>query len=391
MPPVAHNLPRRLSEVRSLANLSQADLAKQVGVSPSLISHWEKGSRSPSETQLLELARQLGVALDYLLNSEVRPHFQFRAKASRHPEQTPAIERALLDASQQIHFLDTALRLAQKAPRPFSLMAEFNSIPDLPNFTAHMRETLKLNQRVTLAEMKQALSEWNVFVFEWNMPWHLSGMSFRGPFTVIFINHAHIPARRLFTLSHEFAHVLFHLGRGQSDPTAPGSHDTEVSIASHRDPLEKQANAFAGEFLLPTAAVQQLVKTYGPLLKDPAHLEAAARSFNVSRDALFYRLTQLNVFRWTERSRYFSGTFAPPALPLHRLEKAAELEEQVDASFLQTALALHRNDQITTGKLAEWFAAPRHVVDDYLASLDQETDLTISNDASPADDAPAEE
>jgi Zn-dependent peptidase ImmA (M78 family)/transcriptional regulator with XRE-family HTH domain len=374
---IQHNLPARLTEVRSLASLSQAELAKKVGVSSSLISHWEKGTRVPSQAQLLELARNLGVALDYLLSSVVRPQFRFRAKASPHPEQTPAIERTLLDASQQVHFVDTALRLAGKAPTPFSLLAQFTSFKELPNITSHLRETLKLNRRVTLGELKQALSEWNVFVFEWNMPWHLSGLSFRGPFTVIFINHEHPRTRRLFTLTHEFAHVLFHLGRKTGEPSAPDADDTVVSIASHRDPLEKQANAFAGEFLMPTSELLQLVDDYGSRIREPAHLEAEARSFNVSRDALFYRLTKLGVFDWTEKSRYFPGGFETPALPEHRVE---EIEPQVDPAFRHLAISLLQADKITTGKLAQWFFAQRHIVDNYLAKLAAETDIAISND-----------
>lgn len=381
-----HNLPARLTEVRSLANLSQAELAKKVGVSSSLISHWEKGTRVPSPAQLLELARNLGVALDYLLSSVVRPQFRFRAKASPHPEQSPAIERTLLDASQQVHFVDTALRLAGKTPTPFSLLAQFTTFDELPNITSHLRDTLKLNRRVTLGELKQALSEWNVFVFEWDMPWHLSGLSFRGPFTVIFINHAHPRTRRLFTLTHEFAHVLFHLGRdipagkkGKDDSDA-GPNDTVVSIASHRDPLEKQANAFAGEFLMPTAELLRLVDDYGSRIREPAHLEAEARSFNVSRDALFYRLTKLGVFDWTEKSRYFPGGFETPPLPEHRVASADDVEAQVDPTFRQIAISLLQADKITTGKLAQWFFAQRHVVDNYLAKLAADTDMTFLSD-----------
>jgi transcriptional regulator with XRE-family HTH domain len=77
-----HNLPKRLSEVRTLANQSQTELAGKLGVSASLISHWEKGTRTPDESQLLDLARHLGVALDYLLNSEIRPHFKCRAQTT---------------------------------------------------------------------------------------------------------------------------------------------------------------------------------------------------------------------------------------------------------------------------------------------------------------------
>lgn len=369
-----HNLSARIAEIRALVKLSQAQLAKKLGVSNSLVSHWEKGTRTPSESQILELARQLGVALDYLLNAEIRPHFQPRTQVTS-PDKD-LIDRTLLDASMQIHYLDTAHRLAEKAPVPFSLCADFDSFANLPNITSHLRDTLKLNRRVTLDELKQALSEWNIFVFEWNMPWPLSGLSFRGAFTVIFINHAHTPARRLFTLAHEFAHVVFHLGR--QDRERKERVNTLVSLASCREPTEKQANAFASELLMPRAALEDLIKAHGSRLREPASLQALAQHFNVSRDAIFYRLTQLDFFRWTEKSRYFNGKFNPPEIPSARVAASEHLDLQVDPRFRDLALALYQADTISTGKLAEWFFAPRNIVETYLDDLGSAKENAIS-------------
>jgi len=371
-----HNLPARIAEIRALVELSQAQLANKLGVSTSLVSHWEKGTRTPSGSQTLDLARHMGVALDYLLNAEIRPHFQPRTCVTS-PDQD-AIDRTLLDASMQVHYLDTAHRLAGKAPAPFSLCADFDSFDNLANITSHLRDTLKLNRRVTLDELKQALSEWNIYVFDWQMPWHLSGLSFRGAFSVIFINYKHTPARRLFTLAHEFAHVVFHLGREQTETKERMS--TAVSLASCRDPIEKQANAFAAELLMPRADLEKLVKTSDSRsrLRDPACLEAVAQHFNVSRDAIFYRLTQLDVFRWTEKSTYFVGKFTPPAAPEHRVEDPKKIDRQVDPRFRDLALSLHQADKISTGKLAEWFFAPRHVMEEYLTELSSAKENAIS-------------
>ena len=208
------------------------------------------------------------------------------------------------------------------------------------------------------------------------MPWHLSGLSFRGPFTMIFINSAHSAARRLFTLAHEFAHVVFHLGREDRDTRK--RVDTVVSIASHRDPQEKEANAFAGEFLMPRADLQSLVETYGERLKEPSCLQAVAQHFNVSRDAIFYRLTQLDVFRWTEKARYFRGDFQPPEPPTVRVEK---IDAQVDGRFRDLAICLHQAGEISTGKLAEWLFTPRHILEEYLAELAREKFMGISDGA----------
>lgn len=372
-----HNLPLRLSEVRTLAKLSQSELAGKLGVSGSLISHWEKGTRTPSETQLLDLARHMGVALDYLLNAEIRPSFKCRAQPSS--PQRDAVEKTLLDASTQVHFVDAAYRIAGKIPKQFILRADFGSAEALPNVASHLRDTLKLNRRITLDEFKQALSEWNIFVFDWAMPHHLSGVSFRGAFSVIFINHLHSPARRLFTLAHEFAHVVFHLGR-DNNASPQNRMDTEVSIASNRDPLEKQANGFAGEFLMPRADLESLVDKYGSRLREPAMLEAAARHFNVSRDAIFYRLTQLKFFKWTDKAAYFGGSYPLQDAPPLRVSQSDHIDAQVDARFRDTALALYQEDKISTGKLAEWFFTPRHVLQEYLDKLREKEEQLISDE-----------
>ena len=370
-----HNLPARIAEIRALVKLSQAQLAKKLGVSTSLVSHWEKGTRTPSESQTLDIARHLGVALDYLLNAEIRPRFQPRTRVTS-PQQD-AIDRTLLDASMQVHYLDTAHRLAGKAPAPFSLCADFDSFDNLANITSHLRDMLKLNRRVTLDELKQALSEWNIYVFDWQMPWHLSGLSFRGAFTVIFINYTHTAARRLFTLAHEFAHVVFHLGR--KDSQSKERMNTVVSLASCRDAIEKQANAFAGELLMPRADLEKLVKNLGSRVREPACLEAVAQRFNVSRDAIFYRLTQLDVFRWTEKSTYFVRKFTPPDPPAHRIEDSKEIDRQVDPRFRDLALSLQQADKISTGKLAQWFFAPRHIIEEYLTDLGSAKENAISD------------
>lgn len=331
----------------------------------------------------------MGVALDYLLNAEIRPLFKCRAQVTS-PQQDK-IEQTLRDASSQVHFVATAHRLAGKVPKSFILRADFGSIEALPSATTHLRDTLKLNRRVTLDELKQALSDWNIFVFDWAMPQHLSGISFRGAFSAIFINHTQPPTRRLFTLAHEFAHVVFHLGRdGES---GKNRMDTQVSISSHRDPLEKQANAFASEFLMPETDLKSLVAKYGDRLREPTMLEAAAKMFNVSRDAIFYRLTQLKFFKWTDKSAYFRGNYPLPDAPTVRVapKEEKDIDSQVDIRFREMALSLYQEGNISTGKLAEWFFTPRHVLEDYLAKLREKDEQVISDEPVPNDEGEAAE
>ncbi|MFD8493302.1 helix-turn-helix domain-containing protein [Amycolatopsis sp. NPDC059657] len=62
-----HLNPRRLEQARRAAGLSQAGLARLVGVGRSRIWDWENGRQSPSPRGLATLAAVLGVAVEYLM------------------------------------------------------------------------------------------------------------------------------------------------------------------------------------------------------------------------------------------------------------------------------------------------------------------------------------
>ena len=57
----------KLRDSRNERNLSQAQLAKRVGVTSSTVALYETGDRLPSLPRLIALSRSLGVTTDYLL------------------------------------------------------------------------------------------------------------------------------------------------------------------------------------------------------------------------------------------------------------------------------------------------------------------------------------
>lgn len=365
-----HTIPQRMSDVRELIGLSQTALAKRLGVSPSLVSMWEGGERSPAEGQVLEIASALGVSLDFLVNAEVRPHFQPRATVTMPAKEDHACRQALRDATEQVFYLASAYEMAKEVPGQFSLRCDFSS-GQLPGLAQQVREAFKLDRRVSSEELKRAATERNIHVFEWSLPSKISGLSYRGAVTVIIINRDHPPGRRLFTLAHELGHVLFHLPGGGGERGV----DTEVSFfASNRDPKEKEANSFAAELLMPTDEIDAFVRRFGHELQSPSFLPVAARSFNVSPDALFYRLVGKNVYAWTDKDRFLSSRKPEAKLPETRVEN---IDEQVDPELVRLGLRLYEQEAVSAGKLAEWFFAPRLVVEDYLARFSEERDSVI--------------
>lgn len=59
----------KLKQLRSQRNLSQIALAKQLGVSKSVISSYENDVHLPPYDVLLQIARLFGVSTDYLLGA----------------------------------------------------------------------------------------------------------------------------------------------------------------------------------------------------------------------------------------------------------------------------------------------------------------------------------
>lgn len=60
-------LPQRLKELRILNNFTQKAVANKLGISPSIVSGYETGERTPSTEILLALSYLYHCSTDYLL------------------------------------------------------------------------------------------------------------------------------------------------------------------------------------------------------------------------------------------------------------------------------------------------------------------------------------
>ena len=115
----------------------------------------------------------------------------------------------------------------------------------------------------------------------------------RGEVTRIFVEQSDPPYRKRFSIAHELGHHFLHL-REEGEIV-----DKRVDMFREREPLDGQisdervreihANWFAAALLMP----EDLVRTEwanGP------HLSRMAKVFNVSEEAMGYRLDSLNLW-----------------------------------------------------------------------------------------------
>ena len=85
-------------------------------------------------------------------------------------------------------------------------------------------------------------------------------------------------------MAHELGHALFH------------SNDTNRVVSRGRGPLETFADAFAGEFLMPSEGVRRFVEEAGmpPRIFDAVDVVHIQRYFRVSWPTALVRLRQMN-------------------------------------------------------------------------------------------------
>ena len=60
----------RIKQVRERNKMTQAELAKRIGITRSGVNAWEMGISVPSTQYLVELAQMFNVSTDYLLGVE---------------------------------------------------------------------------------------------------------------------------------------------------------------------------------------------------------------------------------------------------------------------------------------------------------------------------------
>lgn len=61
------NIGDRITQLRKQQKISQEELAKQAGVSRTMMGNYERNDNTPSVEVLLKLAKAFGVSVDYLI------------------------------------------------------------------------------------------------------------------------------------------------------------------------------------------------------------------------------------------------------------------------------------------------------------------------------------
>ena len=306
----AMSLAERLMEARDLAGFMQGDVAAALGVSRTMVSYWESGSRHPNDRQLVALSRLYRVDVARLLGDEPLDDAQAVARMMfRGAEQDlpPAAMRGLREFEA---FLDTYGRLADAlgfeihglTQSPFTLGGGYDTAEDARRKAEEVRAHLRLGlgpigdvdrvcELLGVTALRVPLGD--------DLSRTISGAFFAHPevgFSIL-VNLQMTPGRRRFTVAHELAHALFH-----------SKADRYVLSFARKDSRERFADMFAGEFLMPSEGIRRMMEEHdlSPRITDPADVVHLQRYFNVSFATALVRLRQAR-FLTAERYEEFKS------------------------------------------------------------------------------------
>ena len=114
--------------------------------------------------------------------------------------------------------------------------------------------------------------------------------------TVLGVNSLHARQRQAFTVAHELGHLRLHPD-GSFVDHGFSFYFRDARSSTATDPKEIQANQFAAELLMPEYFIDPILHGRSVDLGDEQYLSSIAKQFQVSSQALIFRLINLGLAR----------------------------------------------------------------------------------------------
>ncbi|MEW2498240.1 XRE family transcriptional regulator [Streptomyces nodosus] len=343
--------PARLTQARRLAGLTKKDVAEHLGVTPAAVGQYETGVSRPRPDLVPQMAKVLEVPTEFFIAGRPSQRLDSSMAHFRSLRSTPKAQRErALAFAEQVWELTYALERRVQLPPV-----------DLPGFAGgevHPGVALPSEPTAAAQELRRewGLGDGPVTHLVRRMEAHgivvvlpaeadaaaatvdaFSSRSAR-PLVVLTRNRANDVYRHRFTAAHELGHLVLH-----GDATGDSRQ-------------EREADAFAAEFLTPQASILPLL----PHRMDLGHLAGLRRTWGVSVHSLVYRCRELGLIsdatasRTYQRLRALDGQpgFAPEPVSGYPGEQPVLLSQAFDLAVQETGLGVRELAQELAWPLA---------------------------------------
>ena len=365
-----HIKPALIRWARESAGMSVTEAAKRLGIDSKILEEWESSEARPTPRQLEKLA-----------DVYKRPTACFFMPQPPMEPPLPIDFRVLFTGISQNLSAPTlfALRRARRLQRVFADLANGSlqvklstidvtvSLDDSPEAAAEKARTLlnvSTDDQSLLKYPSKAFKVWRhelgrigILVFQFSMPLNeVRGFSLSGIPAVIVVSTKDEFSARIFTLFHEWAHLLL---------DRPGICVPDAIVQTKQtDRIEIFCNTFAGSLLVPrnTLLEQEIISAYRT--KSISLMEALgklASVFAVSRDVILRRMYALGLLPKSEfeDARLTLATLAsqrkPPAGGGGQIPSEKALNE-LGPMFVRRVLEAHNRGVITYRDISDFLS-----------------------------------
>lgn len=356
MPVMVDVEPSVVRRIREMSGWKAGEVAEKIGVSALDISKIEAGRKRPTIGQLREMAAAfnypvLALMLDKPPKQKPLPKDlrEGRGRSGMFDKKTILVIRK----TRRLQSIGS--KMSKNLGKPVRPRVRKSSLSDDPAAAAaEYRGALGLDERTQKSGdayalfryLRAKIEERNILVFKFAMPMDDArgfALSDQLP-AVVVVNSSDSAEGRLFTLIHEFGHILL----GDTSIDLP-----EAGRAQHR--RERWCNDFASSLLLPTPVAKELFSAQ----KNPTGtktLELLSKTYKVSKAALLFKMLDLGFIsrqecervlarpRRAQRDRAKSPQGYPPWEQKYVSEMGKPImslvEDNVDAGFITYADAL---------------------------------------------------
>ncbi len=376
-------LGKLLEKERDALDLTLTEVAREIGFNHyQTLSSIESGERDIKAWELAKLAGVYGRDLDYFLKSEQPKETRILWRSPEESAQKKLMGSKFLSICRRYQNLIQLLGEKEKIKRTVKLSVDKHDLllnaayENVEALAAEYCKHLNLGSRPACSLTKVLEEEMGIKVIFLPIESDISGGSAKDDEfgMAILINSNDAPWRRNYDLAHEFFHIL------TWDYFAP--EEIYSDNAGKKSRVEQMADVFASSLLLPEKEIREEFdkKKDG---KKISYLDLIdiARDFNVSLEALLWRLVNLGLLKKQNILKVLEkGTILDVDKKHHRRDWAENQSPYISSRYISLAIKAYHLGKISKGKLAEYLNEKYSAVSSFLEKYgyDEEEDYSVA-------------
>jgi len=278
---------------------SKEELSKRVKINIEIFDKWLSGEIKPTLRQIEDLARIIKRPLAAFFLSEPPPESSLPKDYRMLPDKVDKFDKKTLLAIRRARRLqDISKELSENLDSNLNPKITMHKVSEDPkkvaeeyrrefNFTEETQKKTKGPYKL-FSLLREYIEDRNVFAFQISMPLDdARGFALiNGSPAIVVINSRDMIEARIFTLMHEFGHIILN---------EPGISMPENSLfVNNVEKIEKWCNEFSSAFLLPESIGKNIFSSNKDKLTDTKTLNKLSYTYKLSKAMLLYNMHKLN-------------------------------------------------------------------------------------------------